>query len=97
MHASDEDTVTLKNIDRLIINGPFNEPTKYWTYDCWPIRRAGFVERYLISQNLSMQEFASRLGVRALATLQREIPVEGGDEGYRNEMLGWLELAMKNI
>lgn len=25
--------MTVPNIDRLIVNGPFEEPTKYWTFD----------------------------------------------------------------
>jgi len=76
---------------------PHYQISKYWTYDCWPIRRAGFVERYLLRQKLSMQDFAPRLGVRALVTLQREIAVQGGDGNYRNDMLGWLKLAMDNL
>jgi len=79
------------------IEDPHYQITKCWTYDCWPIRRAGFVERYLVRNNLSMHEFAPRLAVRALVTLQREIPLRRGDEGYRNDMLGWLKLAMDNL
>lgn len=79
------------------IEDPHYQITKYWTYDCWPIRRAGFVERYLVRKNLSMREFAPRLAVRALATLQREIPLTGGDEGYRKEMLGWLKMAIDHL
>ena len=79
------------------IEDPHYQITKYWTYDCWPIRRAGFVERYLVRKALSMREFAPRLGVRALTTLQREIPVRGGDEAYRSDMFGWLKLAMDSL
>ena len=76
---------------------PHDQITKYWTYDCWPIRRAGFVERYLVRKNLTMRDFAPRLGVRALVTLQREIPYTGGDDGYRNDMRGWLKLAVDSL
>jgi hypothetical protein len=79
------------------IEDPHYQITKYWTYDCWPVRRAGFVERYLVRKGLSMRDFAPRLGVRALSTLQREIPVRGGDEGYRADMFGWLKLAVDNL
>ena len=79
------------------IEDPHYQISKYWTYDCWPIRRAGFVERYLLRQGLSMREFAPRLGVRALVTLQREISVRGGNETYRDEMLGWLKLALDSL
>jgi RNA polymerase sigma-70 factor (ECF subfamily) len=79
------------------IEDPHYQISKYWTYDCWPIRRAGFVERYLIRRRLSLRDFAPRLGVRALVTLQREIPLRGGDEGYRNDMLGWLKMAVDNL
>jgi len=76
---------------------PHYQITKYWTYDCWPIRRAGFVERYLVRNGLSMKDFAPRLGVRALVTLQREIPTSGGDGQYRADMLGWLKLALDSL
>ena len=79
------------------IEDPHYQVSKYWTYDCWPIRRAGFVERYLLRHKLSMRDFAPRLGVRALVTLQREIPLRGGDEGYRDGMLGWLRLALESL
>jgi hypothetical protein len=79
------------------IEDPHYQIAKYWTYDCWPIRRAGFVERYLMRNKLSLRDFAPRLGVRALVTLQREIPLRGGDDGYRNDMLGWLKMAVDNL
>lgn len=79
------------------IEDPHYQIAKYWTYDCWPIRRAGFVERYLLRHKLSMSDFAPRLGVRALVTLQREIPLRGGDGSYRNDMLGWLKLGLDNL
>lgn len=79
------------------VEDPHYQVTKYWTYDCWPVRRAGFVERYLVRHGLTLRDFAPRLGVRALATLQREIPVTGGDPGYREDMLDWLRMALAHL
>jgi hypothetical protein len=50
---------------------------KYWTYDWYPLNRAGLVERYLEWNDLTMRDFAPRLAVRCLWTLQREIPLAG--------------------
>jgi|GEM_PF-1439865 len=78
------------------IEDPHYGATKYWTYDCYPLRWVGFVERYLVHHGLTMRDFAPRLAVRALATLQREIPLEGNDQ-YRDDMLGWLRMAMRHL
>ena len=79
------------------IEDPHYGITKFWTYDCWPLRWAGIVERHLVRHGLTMKDLAPRLAVRALATLQREIPVEGGDAGYRNDMFGWLKRGTDSL
>lgn len=48
---------------------------KYRVYDMFPFHQAGLVERYLEAQGLSEAEFAPRVAVRCLWTLQREIPI----------------------
>jgi aminoglycoside phosphotransferase len=54
-------------------------------------RKAGLVERYLYSQNASRADFAPRLAIRCLSTLQSEIPVEGEECAlYREHVLGLL-------
>jgi aminoglycoside phosphotransferase (APT) family kinase protein len=67
---------------------------KYWTYDWSPFNHAGLVERYLVSQGLTLPDFAPRLAVRCLWTLQREIAVEGEPSAYRSAVLGFLRQAM---
>ena len=56
----------------------------YWIYSWYPLDRAGIVERYLESHGLRVTDFASRLAVRCLRTLQQQIAVIGG-ENIRNE------------
>jgi RNA polymerase sigma-70 factor (ECF subfamily) len=60
--------------------GWFGDPilglAKFWTYDCYPFVHTGLVERYLYEKGISRQQFAPRLAVRALWTLQREAPVQ---------------------
>lgn len=48
---------------------------KYRVYDMYPFFKAGLVERYLQECGLSEAEFAPRMAVRCLWTLQRELPV----------------------
>ncbi len=90
--------------------GPcFEDPhigmAKYWTCSWYPLDRAGIVERYLEQEHLSFAEFAPRLALRCLSTLQREIAVTGGEDvlvedefeshaDYRRRILALLERAM---
>ena len=70
--------------------------------------KAGIVERYLEQQHLSFTNFAPRLAIRCLRTLQQQIAVLGGEEimdeddfeshaDYRKRVLGFLERAMQAI
>lgn len=77
----------------------------YWIY-CWdPFDRAGIIERYLERRRLSFADFAPRLALRCLRTLQANLPVRGGEEvrgewdfeslaENRQRVLGLLERAM---
>ncbi|CAN5526609.1 hypothetical protein BH11ARM2_BH11ARM2_01780 [soil metagenome] len=79
------------------LEDPHYGVTKYWTYDIYPFRRIGYVERYLVHHRLTMSDLAPRLAVRALATLQREVPLSGGDPEYRDSLLAWLRKAMAEL
>lgn len=81
---------------------------KYWTCSWYPLDKAGIVERYLDEQQISFAEFAPRLAVRCLWTLQREIAVRGGEDilvddeyeshaDYRRRILDLLAKAMREI
>ena len=77
----------------------------YWIY-CWnPYDQAGIVERYLQRQHLTFADFAPRLTLRCLRTLQENLPVRGGEDvrdewnfetlaDYRQRVLGLLKRAM---
>lgn len=78
---------------------------KYWTCSWYPLDKAGIVERYLEEQRISLAEFAPRLAVRCLWTLQREIAVIGGEDilvddeyeshaDYRRRIVALLKRAM---
>ena len=83
--------------------GWFGDPllglAKFWTYDCYPFVRTGFVERYLYEKGLTKRDFAPRLAVRALWTIQRELPVVRPDEGftYWDALTGYLRHAMEGL
>lgn len=72
---------------------------KYRVYDMAPLHKAGFVERYLDAHQLSEADFAPRLAVRCLWTLQREIPVSGSDadNDYRSHVLQLLRGALRRL
>jgi thiamine kinase-like enzyme len=80
----------------------------YWIYSWYPLDRAGMVEHYLERQRLSFADFAPRLAVRCLRTLQQQIAVIGGEDqrneddyeshaDYRNRILGLLQRAMQSL
>lgn len=79
------------------LEDPHYEITKAWVYDMWPFIHAGIVERYLVRHGLTMVDLAPRLAMRALVTIQRELPVSGGDERYRTWLFGWLQVALENL
>jgi hypothetical protein len=72
---------------------------KYRVYDMAPLHEAGFVERYLSACGLSEVDFAPRLAVRCLWTLQREISAADLDAddcyGYRVTQL--LRQALRSL
>ena len=80
----------------------------YWIYSWYPLDRAGIVERYLERHHLSFADFAPRLAVRCLRTLQQEIAVIGGENvrneddyeshaDYRRRILALLQRAMQAL
>jgi len=83
--------------------GWFGDPilgvAKFWTYDCYPFVHTGFVERYLYEKGITRREFAPRLAVRALWTLQRELPVARPAEGpeYWDSLVGLLKHALDSL
>ncbi len=70
---------------------------KYRIYDLHPLNKAGLVERYLQAHNLSEQDFAPRLAVRCLWTLQREVPVSERHQRYGEHILRLLQNALKLV
>ncbi len=67
---------------------------KYWTYDWFPV---GMIEHYLYVNNLGPKEFAPRLALRCLWTLQRDIEAPQVDQRsnwHRDNLLGLLQNAM---
>jgi hypothetical protein len=52
----------------------------YLIYSWDPFDQAGIVDRYLEQQRLSFGDFAPRLALRCLGTLQENLPVRGGEE-----------------
>jgi hypothetical protein len=80
----------------------------YWIY-CWnPFDQAGIVQRYLQQQRLSFADFAPRLALRCLRTLQENLPVRGGEDrrdewdfeslaASRQRLLGLLKRAMDTM
>lgn len=66
---------------------------KYPIYDLHPLNKGGIIEHLLAAQAIAFADFAPRLALGCLATLRREIPVRGGDAGYRAHVLALLDRA----
>jgi Phosphotransferase enzyme family len=70
---------------------------KYPIYDIHPLNTAGFVPFLLDRTGVEPEQFDIRLALGCLATLQREIPVTGGDNKYREHVLHLLADALSTI
>ncbi|MBC8140590.1 MAG: RNA polymerase sigma factor, partial [Armatimonadetes bacterium] len=91
--------------------GHFGDPllglAKFWTYDCYPFIHTGFVERYLYEKGITRRDFAPRLAIRALRTLQNEVPITRPADGdgtyywesvaYYEALIGYLRQALPDI
>lgn len=61
-----------------------------WAFDSygWGAgARAGLVERYLYTQNVSRSEFTPRLALRCLWRLQRDTSVTGHEDAFQREAI----------
>lgn len=70
---------------------------KYRIYDLHPLNKAGVVERYLNANDLSESDFAPRLAVRCLRTLQKEILVSERNRDYGRHVLRLLENSLSLV
>ncbi len=70
---------------------------KYPIYDIHPLNRGGLVSFVLEKERIPRREFDIRLALGCLITLQREIPVSGGDADYRDHVLKLLETAHRSL
>ena len=71
--------------------------TKYPIYNLHPLNGAGVVEAYLKRHGLTKRDFAPRLALACLATLNREIPVGPRKHAWRKHVLGLLRDSLKVI
>lgn len=70
---------------------------KYPIYGIQPLQRAGVVEAFMRMRGFRQAEFAPRLALACLATLSKEIPVKGGNPGYRNRVLRLLSRQLAGL
>lgn len=70
---------------------------KYPIYDLYPLNGAGVVEAWLRKHRCSKRDFAPRLALACLATLNREITVTAGNHRYRDHVMGLLHESLKLI
>jgi aminoglycoside phosphotransferase (APT) family kinase protein len=69
----------------------------YPIYDIYPLYKAGFVEQYLRHAGLSAREFAPRLALRCLWTLQHRIEPDNEHNGYRDYLLTLLNDSLEKM
>jgi hypothetical protein len=70
---------------------------KYVIYDLHPHNKGGMIPALFQRIHPSPFDFALRMAVGCLKTLQREIPCEGGDTDYRVHVLGLFAESVKTI
>jgi hypothetical protein len=70
---------------------------KYPIYDLHPLYKAGMIPCLLENKSVPYADFAVRLAIGCLKTLQREIPLYEGDSVYRNHVLALLEQSLESI
>jgi len=70
---------------------------KYPIYDLHPLNKGGFVAFLLEQEQIAPRDFDVRLALGCLMTLQREIPVTGGDADYREHVLRLLAAACRSL
>lgn len=71
---------------------------KYMIHDLHPLNKAGLVRQYLQTHCLSEKDFAPRLALRCLATLQREVSVSGQEDAqYRRHVFDLLHRAFNQM
>jgi hypothetical protein len=70
---------------------------KYPIYDLAPLRGAGVVEAFMRRTGFRPRDFAPRVALGCLATLNREIPVAGGNARYRDHVLNLLRTSLSTL
>ena len=71
---------------------------KYPVYDLHPLNKAGFVDFYLEAKGYDHTDFAPRLALMCLTTLQKEIslrPTNAGEESYQRHVLQLLRDSIR--
>lgn len=79
------------------LRDPLMGIAKYPVYDLHPLNKAGFVDLYLDSRGFDQADFAPRLALMCLATLQGDIPVQPLSEGERQYQQHVLQLLDESI
>lgn len=85
------------DFERACFEDPHIGFAKYRIYDLHPLNKAGFIERYLQACGLTERDFAPRMAVRCLHTLQREVAVNEKNGGYGRHILTLLSRALDLI
>jgi len=70
---------------------------KYPIYDLAPLNAAGVVEAFMRRAKFHRRDFASRVALGCLATLNREIPVVGANARYRDHVLTLLRTSLSTL
>ena len=73
---------------------------KYPIYDLHPLAKTDVIETVLDALKFTKRDFSIRLALGCLKTLQKEIPVVGGEvdsRGYRERVLALLGSALTDF
>lgn len=88
------------DFEKACFRDPLMGLAKYPVYDLHPLNRAGFVDMYLDIKGYARTDFASRLALMCLVTLQREIPIQATsveEQRYQNHVIQLLKDSITRI
>jgi aminoglycoside phosphotransferase (APT) family kinase protein len=98
---SDGESLTgMLDFEKAAFVDPLSVLARFPVYDLRPLSRSGFVESHLVRAGFTMRDFAARVAVFCLRTLQLKAPKTGGTEqqvALRRHVLELLSQAIDNV
>ncbi len=95
-----EEIVGFLDFEGSCIRDPLMGIAKYPVYDLHPLNKAGFADYYLEQRGFTHTDFASRLAIMCLSTLQEDIPIRvesDEQQRYQQHVLSLLNRSLDRV